>query len=93
MHAQQIQLNVAEWIALALVAIGAINWGLVGLAEFVGGNFNVVGLLLGSSPTIEALVYVAVGLAGLYLVYFGFRMFGARSGESTEAMKSRPTSK
>ncbi len=93
MHVKHIQLNVAEWIALALVALGAINWGLVGLAEFIGGNLNVVDLLLGSFPTIEALVYLTVGLAGLYLVYFGFRMFGARSRESTEAMESRPAPK
>jgi uncharacterized membrane protein YuzA (DUF378 family) len=30
-----------------LVIVGAINWGLVGLGGFFGGNWNLVNMLLG----------------------------------------------
>jgi uncharacterized protein len=57
-------LNALDWIAYTLVIVGAINWGLVGLL-----NFNLVEVLFGFLPFLENLVYVLVGLAGLYLVY------------------------
>lgn len=53
-------------IAFILVMVGALNWGLVGLGGFLGGNWNVVNLILGSWPTIEWLVYVLVGAAAVY---------------------------
>jgi uncharacterized membrane protein YuzA (DUF378 family) len=52
-------------IAWVLVVIGALNWGLVGLF-----HFDLVSFLLGSVPMIERIVYILVGLAGLYLVVF-----------------------
>lgn len=48
-----------------LVIIGGINWGLVGVGMLLGSNLNLVNLLLGGAPTVEALVYVLVGLAAL----------------------------
>jgi uncharacterized protein len=56
----QANLNDLEKVALLLVSIGAINWGLVGLLDL-----NLVTFLLGGAPTLENLVYVLVGLAGL----------------------------
>ena len=56
-------LHTASWI---LIVVGAINWGLVGLGGFMGSNWNVVGMLLGSWPMLEWLVYVLVGLSGVY---------------------------
>ncbi|MCL5003889.1 MAG: DUF378 domain-containing protein [Patescibacteria group bacterium] len=50
-------------VAFVLVIVGALNWGLVGLF-----NFNLVMALLGTWPTVEALVYILVGLSALYLV-------------------------
>ena len=47
-----------------LVAIGAINWGLFGAAKM-----DLVQLLLGSVPVLAQVVYVLVGLAGLYFAY------------------------
>lgn len=50
-------------IALILVIIGAVNWGLVGLAQF-----DLVATLLGGSDTpVARIVYSLVGLAGLAL--------------------------
>jgi len=55
-------------IAFILVIIGGLNWLLVGLGEWFGGNWNVVNLILGSWSSVEALVYVLVGLSAIYLV-------------------------
>ncbi len=52
-------------VAKILVIIGALNWGLVGIGDFAGSNLNVVNLLLGSWPTVESIVYILVGLAGV----------------------------
>ena len=56
-------------VAFTLVVVGAINWGLVGLGWFMGGfDWNLVRLVLGSWAQLEAVVYVLVGLSGVYLV-------------------------
>lgn len=49
--------------ALSLVTVGALNWGLVGVA-----GFNLVARLLGDRSAASRVVYSAVGAAGLYLV-------------------------
>jgi len=46
-----------------LVIVGALNWGLVGLLDL-----NLVNMLVGTWPLVEKLVYILVGLAGVYLV-------------------------
>ena len=55
--------------AVILVWIGAINWGLIGLGHFMGADWNVVGMILGSWPMLEWLVYVLVGLSGVYEIF------------------------
>ncbi len=55
-------------IAWWLLIIGGINWGLVGVGGFVGGDWNVVHLILGSVAWLEWLVYVLVGLSALWLL-------------------------
>lgn len=53
-------------VACALVTIGALNWGLVGLGWLFGGSdWNVVHMLLGSWMKVEAVVYVLVGVAAI----------------------------
>ncbi|HVM73451.1 MAG TPA: DUF378 domain-containing protein [Candidatus Paceibacterota bacterium] len=56
-------LHMVAWI---LVMIGALNWLLVGIGGFAGANWNVVNLLLGSWPQVEWIVYILVGLSGVY---------------------------
>ena len=48
-----------------LLIIGALNWGLVGIGYFFGTNLNVVDLILGSWPAVEAIVFILVGAAGV----------------------------
>lgn len=52
--------------------VGGLNWGLVGVGMLMGINLNVINLLLGGVPTLEAAVYVLVGLAAV-LKIFGCR--------------------
>jgi uncharacterized membrane protein YuzA (DUF378 family) len=54
-------------VACILVTVGALNWGLVGLGWLAGGaDWNVVHMILGQWMKVEAVVYVLVGLAGVY---------------------------
>jgi len=54
--------KVMHMTAFILVVIGALNWGLVGLF-----SFNLVELILGSVTWLERLVYVLVGISGVWL--------------------------
>ncbi|QGW80998.1 DUF378 domain-containing protein [Variovorax paradoxus] len=54
-------LGIADWIALVLMIVGAINWGLVGAF-----NFDLVAAIFGEMSMASRVVYVLVGLAGLY---------------------------
>lgn len=51
-----------------LVIVGGVNWGLVGLGMLLGGNWNVVQMILGSWPMVEAVVYVLVGLSAVKML-------------------------
>lgn len=69
--------NYLDWASLVLVIVGALNWGLVGLGTLTGGDYNLVNLLLGGvmGGQLEALVYLLVGLSGLYQIYFGYELY------------------
>jgi uncharacterized membrane protein YuzA (DUF378 family) len=69
--------NYLDWASLVLVIVGALNWGLVGLGTLTGGDYNLVNLLLGgvAGGQLEALVYLLVGLSGLYQIYFGYELY------------------
>ncbi|MBI2048471.1 MAG: DUF378 domain-containing protein [Parcubacteria group bacterium] len=53
-------------VAWILLVVGGLNWLLVGLGGFMGGNWNVVSMIFGSWPMVEWLVYVLVGAAAAY---------------------------
>lgn len=59
-----------EWIASILVVIGALNWGLVGIASFSGINYSwdLVALLLGGIPMLASIVYILVALSGIWML-------------------------
>ena len=56
-------MKVIDTIALILVIIGAINWGLVGLF-----NFNLVDTIFGSMSVISRIIYALVGISGLWAI-------------------------
>jgi uncharacterized membrane protein YuzA (DUF378 family) len=57
--------NPVDLIALILVIVGGLNWGLVGLF-----NFNLVAAIFGAGSTLSRIVYILVGLAAVYTIYF-----------------------
>jgi uncharacterized membrane protein YuzA (DUF378 family) len=52
--------------ALVLVVVGALNWGLVAIAEF-DLVAEIFGLKFGETNAITRIVYGLVGLSGIYL--------------------------
>lgn len=60
-------MKVIDYIALVLVLIGAINWGLVGFF-----NFDLVRVIFGDMSIVSRIIYALIGIAGLYaLSFFG----------------------
>lgn len=52
-------------LALWLVIIGGLNWGLVGAF-----NFNLVSAIFGDMSILSRIVYILVGLAAVALIYY-----------------------
>lgn len=63
-----------DTLALILVIIGALNWGLIGIFQFD----LVASLLGGMSATFARIVYTLVGLAGVWGITLLFRRDGIR---------------
>lgn len=53
-----------DLIAMILLLIGGINWGLVGAF-----NYNLVANLLGDASMVTRVIYGLVGLCALYSAY------------------------
>jgi uncharacterized membrane protein YuzA (DUF378 family) len=71
-------------IAMILLIVGGLNWGLVGLF-----NFDLVAALFGGTvgtySTLSRVIFTIVGIAALY----GFALLAPLSGTTTEDMRSR----
>jgi hypothetical protein len=65
-----------DWLTFALLIVGALNWGLIGIADI-----NVVQLALDpvfrpeAAELVARVIYALIGLAGLYFFYPLFRLF------------------
>ncbi|MFB0526304.1 MAG: DUF378 domain-containing protein [bacterium] len=55
------KLNSLQWIALILLIVGGLNWGLVGLFDF-----DLVAAIFGMMSALSRVVYVLVGLSAIY---------------------------
>lgn len=56
-------MKIIDTIALILVIIGAINWGLIGIFEF-----NLVDTIFGIGSAVSRVIYTLVGLSGLWSI-------------------------
>ena len=62
-------MKILHIIGFILVMVGAINWGLVGLGMLAGGaDWNLVHLIFGQWMPLEAIIYVLVGVAGVWII-------------------------
>lgn len=66
-----------DYTALIISVVGAVVWGLIGLFDF-----NLVSFLFGSMSWLSRIIYVVVGICGLYTISF-FGRIG--NGNGTEA--------
>lgn len=57
------KLNVLDWVALVLVIIGGLNWGLVAIGGY---SWDLVAML--KVVWLVKLVYALVGLSALYTI-------------------------
>jgi uncharacterized membrane protein YuzA (DUF378 family) len=55
------KLGVLDLIALILIIVGGLNWGLVGAFKF-----DLVAAILGDMSIIARIVYILVGLSAIY---------------------------
>jgi len=89
--------NVFDWIAIILTAIGAVTWGLLGVTGLTGEPVNVIDVILepifrpGPAQTVEYLIYVLVGVAGVYLLFTGYKMGRASRRAKRERRKRDAT--
>ncbi|MFH0978389.1 MAG: DUF378 domain-containing protein [Candidatus Woesearchaeota archaeon] len=60
--------NALDWTSLILVIIGGLNWGLVGAF-----NLNLVTAIFGGISMLVTIIYILVGLAALYMIYFLYK--------------------
>jgi uncharacterized membrane protein YuzA (DUF378 family) len=57
------KLNIIDWVAIILVVIGAINWGLIGFFQF-----DLVAAIFGDMSILSRVVYSLVGVSGLFMI-------------------------
>ena len=58
-----------DYTALVIAVIGAVNWGLIGLFRL-----DLVAMIFGQMSLISRIIYVLVGICGLYLLTFFGRL-------------------
>ncbi len=54
-------MKIIDTIALILIIIGALNWGLIGIFEF-----NLVEAIFGAMTWLSRIIYILVGISGLW---------------------------
>lgn len=63
-HARGSRMNALDWIAMALLVVGGLNWGLVGVF-----GFDLVAALFGDMSALSRIVYALVGLSAIWCIY------------------------
>ena len=61
-----------SYVAKVLLIVGGVNWGLIGLGMLLGGgmySWNVVSMIFGFMPALEALVYLLVGVSAVMYIF------------------------
>ena len=57
-------MKILDLIAMILLIVGGLNWGLVGLFKI-----DLVAKICGEMSVIARIVYILVGIAALYSIY------------------------
>jgi hypothetical protein len=68
-------------VAFILLIIGGLNWLLYAFDE----SYNLVGMIFGSMPVVEKVIYILIGLSAVYeLVSHKAQCRACRSGAHTD---------
>lgn len=75
-------MSAIDWIAMVLLIVGGLNWGLVGLFQF-----DLVAAIFGEMSPLSRIVYIAVGLSALWSLYTAAKLSRTTSslGAATRA--------
>jgi uncharacterized membrane protein YuzA (DUF378 family) len=57
------RINPVDWVALVLLLIGGLNWGLIGLFDF-----NLVDAIFGPMSVISRIIYALVGFSAIWSI-------------------------
>jgi len=63
------KLSPLDWVALVLVLVGALNWGLVGFF-----SYDLVASIFGDMSALSRVIYALVGLSALYVAVVSPRL-------------------
>jgi uncharacterized membrane protein YuzA (DUF378 family) len=66
---QRSAMSTLDYLAMALLIVGGLNWAAVGLA-----NVDIVASIFGEGSPVTRLVYALVGLAALYAIFIAAKM-------------------
>jgi uncharacterized membrane protein YuzA (DUF378 family) len=87
--------NGLDWFSMLLIIIGALNWGILGVTDLTGGRINVVRQVMGLlflpnvAQVVTDLIYILVGLAGLYFIYTSYKI--GRASRRTRQQTAQQT--
>ncbi len=63
--ASKTRMGTIDWVAWVLVVLGALNWGLIAVADL-----NLLTAILGATGGFADVVYILIGLGGLYQIWY-----------------------
>lgn len=69
------RMNFLDILAYLLVVVGGVNWGLIGFFDY-----NLVAEIFGFDSTFTNIIYAAVGVAALYMLYTFFKVNSRETG-------------
>lgn len=58
------KMKTIDWVAIILLIVGGLNWGLIGLFKF-----NLVEAIFGSMGMLVRAIYTLVGIGAGYSIY------------------------
>lgn len=71
-----------DWIAYVILVLGGINWGIYGVSRLFNKQFDLIAWIFGNGsagglinvPMLGYILYILVGLSGLYAIYTGVKI-------------------
>ncbi|MFH0969076.1 MAG: DUF378 domain-containing protein [Patescibacteria group bacterium] len=62
-------LNALDWIAIIVLIVGGLNWGLVGVF-----NLDLIKAIFGDMSALSRVIYLIVGTSAVYVLAISFQL-------------------